>query len=165
MSSLIRRPALARVCAILATGLLACGVAGPALAATIIHFQRESLPALKRQLNADRIHAATFHPKSHVIHASLNDGQRMTVSYPASEQSAIEAQLRSRGVPVEVALPSAHKAKAVHHKLRYIAGGVLIVVILVVLAVLLLGRNRTLAGDGDPAAGEGDSSASEGATS
>ncbi len=155
MSPLLRRPALATVCAILTTGLLAGGVAAPALAATIIHFQHESLPALKRQLNAEEIHAATFHTKSDVIHASLNDGQRMTVPYPASEQSAIEAQLRSRGVPVKIALLSAHKAKAVHHKLRYIAGGVLIVVILVVLVVLLLGRNRTLAEEGEPSAGEG----------
>ena len=123
---------------------------------TIIHFQHESVPAFQHQLSAGEVHAVTFHPSAEDFHVSLNNGLHMSVIYPSGQESALIAQVRAKGVPVQVAV-SAHKSTAVHHKLRYIAGGILVVVILVVLAVLLLGRRRTLAeGEG----GQGPSSSS-----
>jgi hypothetical protein len=121
---------------------------------TIIHFQHESVPAFERQLSANEVHAVTFHPSARDFHVSLNDGLHMSVTYPAGQEPALVAQARAKGVPVKIAVASSHKTAPVHHKLRYILGGVLVVVILVVLAVLLLGRRRALAEDADgPAAG------------
>jgi hypothetical protein len=137
--------------------LLVCACsAAPALGAGAIHFQRESLPALKEQLRHREVHALTFHPvpaPGH-IHVSLNDGGHMTVAYASSEQAQLLALARADGTPVTLAVarPKAAK-KAVHHKLRYIAGGLVIVVIIVVAAVLLVDRRRKLgeAGGGAPA--------------
>jgi hypothetical protein len=65
------------------------------------------------------------------------------------------ALARAQGTPVAIAQvkPKA-AAKPVHHKLRYIAGGILVVVIVVVLAVLLIDRRRKLGEAGADGAGE-----------
>jgi hypothetical protein len=60
---------------------------------------------------------------------------------------------------VKVATAKAKKTAAVKHKLRYIAGGLLILAILVVLVVLLIGRRRALA-EGDTHSPQGESAAS-----
>jgi hypothetical protein len=122
---------------------------------TVIHFQRESVPAFEHQLTAGQVHAATVHAKAHELHVSLNDGAHMTVHYPPARETALVAALHKEGVPVKIAVLTHHKAAPAHHKLRYIAGGVLIAVILVVLVVLLLGRRRALAEEQDGSAGEG----------
>lgn len=123
------------------------------MSSTIIHFEHENLAAYEHQLNGAEVHAATFHPRTDVIHVALNDGRRMTIAYNASEQSTLIAQLHAHHVPVSVAVATT-KAKPVHHKLRYIVGGVLVVVIVIVLLVLLLGRRRTIAHEGEaPGAG------------
>jgi hypothetical protein len=80
--------------------------------ATIIHFEHESLSSLRRQLKAGEIHAATFHPRTDEVHVSLNDGTRMTVRYPATQELALQGQLRSRKVPVKIALVTTHTAAA-----------------------------------------------------
>ncbi|MGO8904057.1 MAG: hypothetical protein ACLQMH_00360 [Solirubrobacteraceae bacterium] len=127
------------------------------LAATAIHFEPESLPALKGQLAHHEVHALTFHPaatEGH-IHVSMNDGRHFTVVYSTSEQAALVALGRSDGARVLIAAakPKA-AAKPAHHKLRYIAAGILVVVIIVVAAVLLVDRRRKLgeAGEDDRAA-------------
>jgi hypothetical protein len=135
---------------------LACAcIAASALAATTIHFQRESLPALESQLRKGEVHALAFHPAAGTghIHISLNNGGHMTVAYATSEQAQLVARARGAGVPVAIAVAKPKAAKTVHHKLRYIAGGIVIVVIVVVAAVLLVDRRRTLAeaGGGAPA--------------
>jgi hypothetical protein len=143
-SRLAFRPA----CAALALlGLLAT-LAGPALAATAVHFQRESYPAFLRQLAHGEVHAVVLHPQGYKAHIALDDGGHMTVTYPPSEVAKLEAAAHAHGSSFAVATAK-HKASTVHHKLRYIAGAVLIVVILVVLAVLLIGRRRALADEED----------------
>ncbi len=144
----------ARRAGLLAVGL-ACAclvVSGSALGATTaIHFEPESLSALKVQLGHHEVHLLSFHPAGSVghIHVSLNGGRHMTVSYSSSEQAALVALAHTDGTRVLVATakPKA-AAKPVHHKLRYIAAGILVVVIVVVAAVLLIDRRRKL-GEGD----------------
>jgi hypothetical protein len=143
-SRLTLRPA----CATLALLGLLSVFAGPALAATVIHFQRESYPAFLRQLDHSEVHAVVLHPQGYKAHIALNDGGHMTVTYPPSEVAKLEAAAHAHGASFAVA-KAKPKAKAVHHKLRYIAGAVLIVVILVVLAVLLVGRRRALVDEED----------------
>jgi hypothetical protein len=117
-----------------------------AFAATAIHFEKETLPALEKQLRAHEVHALAFHPSpapGH-IHASLNNGSHMTIVYAPSEQERLVALARAEGTPVAVAVKSTTASKPVHHKLRYIAGGILVAVIIVVAAVLLIDRRRKL---------------------
>jgi hypothetical protein len=147
---------LGALCAVFA----AMAFALPAGAATV-HFEKETLKAYEGQLHHHEVHAVTFHsgsPTGH-LHISLNNGGHMTVEYPASQQAKLVAAAEVANTRVKVATVKAEKAAAVKHKLRYIAGGLLILVILVVLVVLLIGRRRALA-DGDPQAPRGESAAS-----
>jgi 4-amino-4-deoxy-L-arabinose transferase-like glycosyltransferase len=144
--------ALTSVCAALAVAIV---VAPWALAAApIFHFQRESMSAYRHQLAAGEIHAATFNKVPHSLHLSLNNHQHMLVVYPPKQYKAVVAELEAKGVPVAVKHVKA-AAKPTHHKLRYIAGGVLVLVILIVLGVLLVGRRRALLEESEKQAGEG----------
>jgi hypothetical protein len=152
MISSTRAP-LIRSSALLAVGMACVSLAmsTSALAATVVHFQPESLPALKEQLAHHEVHALAFHPASTQghVHVSLNDGRHMTVVYATPEQTTLVAIARADGVPVAVATAKAKPAaKPAHHKLRYIAGGILVVVIIVVAVVLLIDRRRKM-GEGD----------------
>jgi hypothetical protein len=135
--------------------LAATALAVPAGAATV-HFQKESLQAYEGELHHGEVHAVTFHPGTTTghLHISLNNGGHMTVSYAASEQAKLVTQAQAANARVKIATLKTKKTAAVHHKLRYIAGGILIVVILVVLVVLLIGRRRAVADEGRAPPGE-----------
>jgi hypothetical protein len=139
--------------------LVATVLAVPAGAATV-HFQKESLQAYEGELHHGEVHAVTFHPGTTTghLHISLNNGGHMTVSYAASEQAKLVTQAQAANARVKVATLKTKKTAAVHHKLRYIAGGILIVVILVVLVVLLIGRRRAVADEGRAPSGESSAS-------
>jgi len=130
-----------------------------AVAATVIHFERESLPALETQLDHAQVHALSFHPGNGTgtghVHVSLNNGRHMTVAYASSEQAQLLAVASAHNTPVTIAKAKTTVAKPAHHKLRYIAGGILVVVIIVVLAVLLIDRRRKLGETGAEGGGEG----------
>jgi hypothetical protein len=147
--------------------LLCLAIAASAVAATAIHFQRESLPALEKQLRSHEVHALVLHPTPSPghVHASLNNGSHWTAVYAASEQERLVALARGEGTRVTIATKSTTAKKTVHHKLRYIAGGILVAVIIVVAVVLLVDRRRKLrtmangGGGGAPApSSPGDSS-------
>jgi hypothetical protein len=136
--------------ALLAAALTLALAAG-ASAATVIHFQPESVSALNAQLHHHEVHALTFHPTpapGHV-HVSLNDGRHMTVIYTPSDEAQLLVLAHADGTPVSIAVakPKA-AAKPAHHTLRYVAGGILVVVIIVVAAVLLVDRRRKLGEEG-----------------
>lgn len=153
MNRLSRRSgaALAVVC----VGLAAAVLALPAGAATV-HFEKESLQAYEGQLHHGQVHALSFHPgtPSGHLHISLNNGGHMTVLYASSEQGKLVAQAQAANARVKIATVQTKKTAAVHHKLRYIAGGILILVIIVVLVVLLVGRRRAVAEEGRTPSGE-----------
>jgi hypothetical protein len=126
--------------------LLTLAFAATASAATAIHFQSESLPALKAQLHHREVHALTFHPTpapGH-IHVSMNDGRHFTTIYLAAEQPQLVTLAHTSGARYTIAVAKPKAAAKTHHTLRYIAGGIVIVVILVVAAVLLVDRRRKL---------------------
>lgn len=140
--------------------LVAVTLAVPAGAAAV-HFKTESLKTYEGQLHHHEVHALTFHGASQTghLHVSLNNGDHMTVAYPAGEQGKLVTQAREAGARVQVATVKAAKAATkVKHKLRYIAGGVLILVILIVLVVLLVGRRRAVAMEDEQEQGEGQQS-------
>jgi len=139
------RTATVALCLACATLALAAGTT--ALAASVIHFQPESLPALKGQLGHHEVHALTFHPATGTghIHVSLNDGRHMTVPYATAEQAQLVALAGKDGTTVAIAAAKPKAVKApVHHKLRYVAAGILVVVIVVIAAVLLVDRRRKM---------------------
>lgn len=142
----------AAVCALLAAVVIAV----PAGAATVIHFQQETLPAYEAQLHKGEVHALTFHPGTSTghLHISMDNGTHYTVAYASSEQAKLVAQAQADHARVQIATVTVKKTAPVKHKLRYIAGGILIVVIIVVLIVLLIGRRRALADEGPRAPGE-----------
>lgn len=130
----------------LLSAVLAVAFAADASAATVIHFQSESLPTFEAQLHKHEVHAVTFHPTpapGH-IHVSMNDGRHYTVVYAAGEQAHIVALTTAGGARYAIATVKPKAGKSTHHTLRYIAGAIVIVVIVVVVAVLLVDRRRKL---------------------
>jgi hypothetical protein len=141
-----------RIALLSAVLTVALAAATSASAATVIHFQSESLPALEAQLGKHEVHAVTFHPTpapGH-IHVSMNDGHHYTVVYAAGEQAQIVALATADGARYAIATVKPKPTATTHHTLRYIAGGIVIVVIVVVVTVLLVDRRRKLGeGGGD----------------
>jgi hypothetical protein len=142
---------ITRQMAALAASLLAFASLAPLApaASAVVHFQRESYQAFQNQLTSGQVRAVTFNKKPHSAHVTLKNGALMLAVYPPLQEHQLAAELAAKGVPLTI--EHTHKtttAKPVHHKLRYIAGGILVLVILTILAVLLIGRRRNLADTG-----------------
>jgi predicted phage tail protein len=123
-------------------------LSGPAIAgaAEAVHYTKESLPEFEAQLNGGQIQAATFNKRVRSLRLTLKNGDHKLVAYKAHESPALTAKLQAKHVAISVLAKNQAekevKAKPVHHKLRYIAGGVVIVVILIVGGVLIVNRRR-----------------------
>jgi len=146
MNGLLGRAAAAAAACFLVLALAALPVASAVGAGTVIHYKHESYEAFQRQMAAGQIRAVTFNKKPHSVRVTLKDGSRVLAIYPSHEEPQLAAALSAKGVTVAVLKPKVKAKPAVHHTLRYIAGGILVVVILAILAVLLIGRRRNLAG-------------------
>ena len=76
----------------------------------------------------------------------LKNGEHVLFIYPPKHEPTLDGELKKAGIHVAVLTPTEAKKEAgtatVHHKLRYIAGGILVVVVIVVAAVLLIDRKR-----------------------
>jgi ATP-dependent Zn protease len=143
MKRSIGRAAAALAACLLALAPLVPAIGAATATAATIHYQHESYEEFQRQLAAGQIGAVTFNKKPHSVHVTLKDGRHVLAIYPSHNEPQLAAQLTARGVPVAIER-SKTKAKPVHHTLRYIAGGILVVVILAILAVLLMGRRRSI---------------------
>ncbi|HEY1457088.1 MAG TPA: hypothetical protein VGF15_01100 [Solirubrobacteraceae bacterium] len=150
------------LCTVLALAALSGASAG---AASVFHFQRESMQEFQSQLAKGEIHAATFNKVPHSLHLSMNDHRHLLVVYPPAEYKQLYTQLKAKGVSVAIEKHAKTAAKPAKHTLRYIAGGILVVVILVVLIVLLIGRRRDLLSDADESAQAGEEPSSSPAES
>jgi hypothetical protein len=117
-----------------------------ALAKTTPQFTKETLQAYEQQLNKGEIKEATFNKKLRSLHIALKDGRLFLYRYPRKGEPKLAEQLKAKHVPVTILKPAQAdkeaKAKPAKHKLRYIAGGVLIAVIVIVGIVLLVNRRR-----------------------
>ena len=135
--------ALAVLVAFLACfSLLSCAVAG----AVTVTYTPESLTEYEHQLAAGQLRAVTVNKQLRTLRVTLADGRYVLARYPPKQEPTYAAALQAKHVPVTVLSPAEAiaeaKAKPVHHKIRYIVGGVLIVVIVVVGGILLLRRRR-----------------------
>jgi hypothetical protein len=122
--------------------VLPVAVAGAAAGTSA--FTPESLQAFEKQLAAKQIKTVTINKRVRSLRTTLKDGSLVLAHYGRKEEPKLAAALAAKGVPVEVLKP-AEAAKEVPkkaHKLRYIAGGILIIVIVVVGTVLYVDRKR-----------------------
>jgi ATP-dependent Zn protease len=141
-----RRVAL---CATL-VALFASAVSGVASAA-LVAYADESYQEFEHQLAAGEIQSVTVNKRLASLRITLKDGRYVLAHYKRHGEPAAVAALTAKKVPVTVLTPTEAlkqiPKKPVHHKLRYIAGGIGIVVIAIVVAVLMLSRRRRAAAD------------------
>jgi ATP-dependent Zn protease len=133
---------LARPRAAVTVALLVCACAlasaTPTLAATPL--PQESLVIFEGQLNGHQVTAVTVHTKTHTFHISLKDGRRISIAFPASQQQRLEGDIRAQGIAVQVAKVQPPPS----HKLRYIVGAIVIVlIVLAIVGLLYMRRRRT----------------------
>jgi hypothetical protein len=130
---------------------LALAILAPAASAAegTTAYTHEGVKAFEQQLAGGQIQSATFNKRVRSLRLILKDGKHVLYRYPPKQEPALAAKLASKGVPVTVLKPAeaAKEAKKVpvHHKLRYIAGGILLAVVIIVGAVLLIDRRRKTA--------------------
>jgi hypothetical protein len=140
----LTRIAAVAVCAAGASAMLALSTAS-ADAATIV-YEPVSETVFLHELDSGQVAAARINKREGRVRVTLKDGSHVKVKYPKHHEPQTYALIKSRGVPVTVLTEAEARAEIakipVHHKLRYIVGGVLIAVIVIVAAVLLIIRRR-----------------------
>jgi hypothetical protein len=123
--------------------LLPAGLA--AGAEETVTYQHESLQEYEQQLAAGKIGAGSINKVLKSIRITLKDGSHVLAKYSKGEEPKVKQAMQAKGVRVTILSHSqaAKEAKkSPKHKLRYIAGAVVIVVLLVVGGVLFLDRKR-----------------------
>jgi hypothetical protein len=108
---------------------------------------KESEASFRQQLASGAVAQATINKLLRRVHLVLKDGTHVFFRYPPHHQEPrVVAELKAKRVPVVIEASSQAKSEAkaapVHHKIRYIVGGVVIAVIVIVIAVLLVNRRR-----------------------
>jgi hypothetical protein len=125
------------------SGLLG-GVAPSAHAAT--GYVKESEADFAGQLAAKEVKEVTINKLLRRMSVTLADGRHVFARYPKKQGAQTVARLRARGVRVTVLSEEQArqeiKSEPKHHKIRYIAGAVVIVAIALAGAVLLFNRRR-----------------------
>jgi hypothetical protein len=114
-------------------------LASPAYAQTAT--TTESYQALLGQIGSRQVRSATINRKAHIVKAVLDDGSVQRVDYPPADERTLSDSLRKSGATVKIAKKKKAK-KAVHHKLRYIAAGIVGVIVVVGLVLLILRGRR-----------------------
>jgi hypothetical protein len=131
--------------------LLAClalGLLAPELSAAEgvqVEYRHESEAAFAQQLASGQVRAVTVNKRVRTLRVTLRDGSYVLARYPAHHEPRVVAELKAKGALVTVLGRAAAEKAAktpVHHKLRYIAAAILVVVIAIVGAVLLVNRRR-----------------------
>jgi hypothetical protein len=128
--------------------LVACAalISAPGALAGPIVYQDESYAEFQQQLASGQIAAVTINRRLGSLRTTLKDGHYVLAKYGRKGEPKAVAALAAKHVPVTVlTLAQANSElpkKATHHKLRYIAGGILIVLIVIVGAVLFLRSRR-----------------------
>jgi len=133
--------AISTLCIVLAAPITAAG------AAASPQYTKESQQAYEGQLKAGEIASATFNKRLRSLRLTLKNGEHVLYRYPKKGSKALQDALKAKHVPVTILKPSeaaseAKSSKKPGHKLRYIVGGVLLVVIVLAGLVLLFNRGR-----------------------
>ena len=135
-----------RIALLLAT--LACALLVPSAVASAeeaITYKHETQQEYEQQLASSKIESVTINKELRSLRIKLKDGTYVLAKYQKGEQPKVKHALEAKGVSVVILSHSAatkEAKKSPKHKLRYIAGGILIVVIVVVGIVLYVDRKR-----------------------
>jgi hypothetical protein len=121
-----------------------------ALSASAAHgavgYVHESVPEFETQLKRGQIREATINRRLRSLRLTLTDGRHMRAQYAAGEEPRVRSELEAKNVAVSVLntgqAKKSHVKKAVHHKLRYIAGGIVIAIVVIVGGVALYNRRK-----------------------
>jgi hypothetical protein len=110
-------------------------------------YTKESQQAYEGQLKAGEIASATFNKRLRSLRLTLKNGEHVLYRYPKKGSKPLQEALKAKHISVTVLKPSeaaseAKSSKKPGHKLRYIVGGVLIVVLVLVGGVLAFNRSR-----------------------
>jgi Flp pilus assembly protein TadB len=137
---------------LLAVALLACAVllssavAADAAETTPIHYQKETLAELEKQLAAGQIQSVVVNKRLRSLRTTLKSGEHVIARYKPKEGPRLTSALKAKNVTVTDLTPAEAlaevKSKPVHHKLRYIVGGIVLAVLVIVGVVLFLYRRR-----------------------
>jgi ATP-dependent Zn protease len=129
--------ALAALCLALAMPASGLGAATPT-------YTKETQQEFEKQLKSHDIASVTVNKRLRSLRITLKNGQHFLYHYAKKGEPKLVSELQARHVTVTVLKPAeaAKEVKPAKHKLRYIAGGILIVVVLIVGVVLLVNRTR-----------------------
>jgi hypothetical protein len=136
------------VAAVMAVSLLLAMSLLPAGAQGAISYTKESFKTYEEQLAAGQIQEVTINKRLRSLRVTLTDGRHVVAKYAAHEGPKQRERLEAKHVKVQVLSSSAAKAVAergktkVHHKIRYIVGGVVIAVVVIVGGVLFYNRRK-----------------------
>jgi hypothetical protein len=120
--------------------LLAVAVdAPPAIAATPT--ATESYPALLHQIETRQVVIAHVNERTNDIRVTLRNGSEEFVTFAHAQHKALIDSLLHHGVRV-VYTAHAKAKKPVHHVLRYVAGGIVIVLLLIGAGVWVYTRGQ-----------------------
>jgi len=157
MTPATRRSATASIAAcaaVLACAcVLGCASWAPLAAATGASgetqtYEPESMQAYESQLAAGEIEAVRFNPKLRSVRVTLEDGKRVLVHYQPHQEHKLAKALRAKKIePLTIhGKRVGENAHPPGHKLRYIVGGAIVVVLILVIAglVFVLRRRRAL---------------------
>jgi hypothetical protein len=126
-------------CALLLPVGLAAGAEGT------VTYRHESLQEYEQQLAAGRIRAASINKVLRSLRLTLEDGSHVLAKYDKGEEPKVKHAMQAKGVTVTIlshAQAAKEAKKSPKHKLRYIAGAIVIVVLIVVGGVLFVDRKR-----------------------
>jgi len=123
---------------------------GGAAQAAEVKYKHESEQEWKSQLSSGQIARVIINKRAQSVRTTLKSGSYVIANYPKHQSARIESELTAHHVPFTVLSKSQADALAkkvpVHHKIRYIVGGAVLAIIVIVGAVLFI-RRRTRALD------------------
>ncbi len=125
------------------------GVLALPAAASAAEETHATVAEYEQDLTGGKVATVTVNKFLARLHVTLKDGSHVLVRYSKGQEPKMVSLAEAKHVQVTILKSAAAKAEAkkvpVHHKLRYIAGGILIAVIVVVGAVVLIDRRRKAA--------------------
>jgi hypothetical protein len=129
----------------LAFGPLAAGAG----AEGTITYRHETEAEFEQQIAGKKIKTAVINRSLRTVRVTLDDGSHVLGKYPKHQVPQTIARLKAAGATVSLLSKKegerqAYKSKKHKHKIRYIVGGALIVLIVIGGAVWLIKRRRQL---------------------
>ncbi len=128
--------------------VLATPAAGLAETTTTPKYTEESKEAFEQQLAKGEVKSAEFNKRIRSLHITTKNGTLFFYRYPRKGSPAVESELKAHHITFTVLTPTAAEKEAkslpkqTKHKIRYIVGGVVLLLIVIGLVVYFVRRGR-----------------------